>query len=292
MSIKVLLVDVDKEYANSFATQAKEYQIRVSHLTNFRKMEQYLPVLAGIISWIILEVECLIEPDSPAPRDDFLPKALSLLDKKYIHIPRRILTVNRAENKNILKYRPDEILYIKATDEKKLLEEIYSLTSEKIEIQRQYSDLFRIIDYHKLPAEIETQLMAILTKQDSEDFVIIKDNLTRAREILESLFKTINKERKDIIPDEYLRDNGIIKFRELHKYLNGMREYKTNHKPISDVYYLGATAELAELIYNVGSKHGAHFSNPDHCLTKYTVKSCINALLECILWFDQIMRKK
>jgi hypothetical protein len=288
MNISVLYVDDDKLFAQKLQKDASKYEIRLVLRANFREMEESLPVLEGKISCIILDVKGLIEPNSPVPKIAFITKALKLLDGKYMFIPRFILTGDPHGYDVCKELFPDEKLFDKSVveDVNKLFQEIHSLPCDKIKIKSIYSDVFKVIEDHGLPDKLETQLISLLLDQEKEDYKSIGVNLLKSRLILESVYKRIYETRKDIFPNNF----EDISFMDKHNILRGKPSY-SEKKQNPPVFYLGAINNLAYMAYKVSCDHGAHPNMNDNNLTKYTVKSCVNAILECILWFDRIMRK-
>ena len=295
VNIPVLLVDDDTEFANSLKRQAADYQIFIIHKTNFKDMEECLPVNIGKIACVILDLKCLIDPDSSAPREEFLSKAIRLLDQKYPHLPRFVLTGDSAGYDHVELYSPDEKRFKKTqSDIISLFQEIHSLDVKEIRIRSRYSSVFSIFDLGIMPVETEGQLLELLSNQESEYYNDILDNLSKIRRIEESIFQTLNKKRPDILPSSSFKDNGDISFWKVHNHLKGNPTKESGHKATQEVYYSGPMDALSEMVYNVSSDHGAHtpYENPDYRPTKYTIIASVNALLDLILWFGSMIKSK
>lgn len=293
--IPILVVDDDVEFVDNLVKDADRYDLLIVHRTNYRDMEEVLPRISGSIACIVLDLKCLIEPNSSVPREDFLMKALRLLDQKYPHIPRYVLTGDSAGYEHVKVYSTDEKIFKKLTSEIfNLFQEIHSLDVELIKLRSRYSDVFSIIQIGIFPKETEAQLISLLSNINKEDFVTISDNLSRVRKVQESIFQTINKEKPRIIPDYLLKDGSNVNFWDLHKHLKGNPTKESNYKPIGEVFYSGPVDILSETIYAVASDHGSHntpYENSDYRPTKYTVQACTNALLDLILWSGHILKK-
>ncbi|MDR3609976.1 MAG: hypothetical protein P4L27_05405 [Ignavibacteriaceae bacterium] len=308
MSIRGLYVDDNIGVAKIRIDLAyQEYQIRLDHITNLKKMEDDLKESPVLYACVILEAKCRYEQDDHISSIDHILKSLVFLKTNYADIPYYILTSDIEGYRLVEKcWGKDRLFYKSDTEIERLFETIKSLSSDKTKIRRSYSKVFEVIDYHKLSADTETQLINLLANQDRVDK--IKQNLKDTRWILESIFQTIIKQKKDIIPKKYLDKNSNKGFWGIHTNLRGNPEKekfiaqtdlignpekkKEIYIPQTEVFYSGPIQELVEMIHPVTSDHGVHPNITDYKPTIYTVKSCVNALLECILWFDRIMRKK
>ena len=222
MKYNVLLVDDRIDFAFEFIKTAKTYDITIIHKTNYKDMVDVLSTISGKIVCIILDIKCFLEPDQEIEREDFLLKALSHLDQQYRDIPRVILTADDRGYEDVKKYSSDEKIYRKTNpDIIALYQYIQSLDSDKIKIRSTYANIFQIIDKSPIPDEIEVQFIELIKKSESNDYSQILSNLGTIRRIQESVFQSINKTNKDIIPDDLLKNNKDIKFRDIHRHLKG-----------------------------------------------------------------------
>ena len=123
---------------------------------------------------------------------------------------------------NVKEYFPQEKLFDKVdADITSLFKFIRSLDGEKIKIRNTFPQIFEIIDKSPLNDEAKVQFIDLIKNSESTEYSQILNNLSTIRRIHESIFQSINKTNKDIIPDELFKDNGDIKFWDIHRHLKG-----------------------------------------------------------------------
>ncbi len=295
MVYNVLLVDDDKKFAREIISYAKSFEINIYHKTNFKDMVEFLNTVSRLIVCVVLDIRCLLEPDQQVEKVDFLSKALNHLDQQYKDLPRVILTADTEGYSNVKEYFPQEKLFKKINaDIISLFQFIRSLDSEKIKIRNSFPQIFEIIDKSPLNDEAKVQFLDLIKNSESTEYSQILNNLSTIRRIQESIFQSINKTNKDIIPDELFKDNGDIKFWDIHRHLKGNvreinpREWKTT----TQEYYSGIIEYFSETLYKVASDAGAHspYKKSDYKPTKFTVLSQLYALMDFIRWYGSIIK--
>ena len=287
----IFLIDDDTDFSKEFAQLSITYRIGTIHKTNYRDMVKDLPLLSGKLSCIVLDINCLIEPNQEVEREDFLGKAISYLDQNYKSLPRVILTAVPSGYDDVKKYFANEKVYMKTkNDIIAMLQYIDGLDIESEKIRSLYSDVFEILERSLNTNEIETQLLSLIKKSDSKDYSEIVDCLAKIRRIQESIFQNINKTNKEILPDSVFKENKDLKFWDIHKHLQGNPSRDTNYKAITKVYYSGLIADFSEMLYKISSDNGSHNPSENHGYnpTAYSVKSLMNALMDFIRWFGTL----
>lgn len=287
----ILLIDDNKAFSEEFSKLSSTYGVTTIHKTNYKDMVDSLPTLYNKLCCIVLDINCLMEPTQEIERADFLGKAISFLDQNYSAIPRVILTAIPNGYEDVKKYFAEEKVFMKTSkDIINMIQYIDSIDIENVKIRSLYSDVFEIIERSSLANETETQIIDLIKKSESKDYSDILDSLAKIRRIQESIFQTINKEDKNILPDELFKENKDIKFWDIHKHLQGNPTRDSGFKPVSNVYYTNLIANFSELIYKVSSDNGSHnpYENNDYNPTSYSVKSLTNALMDFIRWFGSL----
>ena len=109
----ILLVDDDNEYAETFKSDAVNYNINVLHVRSFDKMKIILPKISKQIASVILDIKGIVEDNQVSDEVDFLPTALTLLDSEYRTLPRFIITGDSDRFKSFSKLFSKEQVFIK-----------------------------------------------------------------------------------------------------------------------------------------------------------------------------------
>lgn len=296
-SINVLLVEDNKDFADSFKRQSQSHNIQVKHVTNLEDMLKVLKQYHSGIATVVLDVKCLITPDQEIERPDFIGAAIHELDRQYPEVPRAIFTADSTSYESLENMMTHEKRFMKTSDG---LNDLFNLIKENaknlhhLKVKEKYRHVFEIFSKGHLNINIESQLLDLLLSMDIDNTKTILDNLSAIRRIQEASFQAINKAHKRIIPDHLLKENKDITFRGLHKHLSGNKNYQSNYKPTSEVFYDGVIESFSEMIYAVTSDNGAHnpYEAPLYFPTKHTVKGCVYALLDFLLWFKTVMDKE
>lgn len=288
----VLIVDDREDFTKELKAEARAYDINIAARTNLKDMIEFLSKHSDKLSMIILDIKCLKEPNQEIECEDFLPAALTYLEKEYKYIPRVILTADSVSYEEVSRYHSDEKIFRKTTED---IARLFNYIKEKgeelpyLKIRYEHADVFTIFSKGYLEHEQEIQLLELLINMQSKDSTEIKNNLVVIRRMQEKVLQTLNKYNKNIVPDICLGSNGTIKFRDIHKHLKGNKSHQSNYVAVSTDFYSGVIEELAPMIYNVASATSAHnpYNQLDFPPSNYTVKSCVYALLDFLRWFDK-----
>lgn len=290
----VLLVDDDEEFGKNVVAIARSYNIGITQKTNYRDMVQVLEKNAYKIDHIILDIICLIEPDQEIEKEDFLQKALNYLDQNFRDIPRLILTADQTGYDTMKNYFTTEKVFRKTKEDIiAALQHIDQVDTKAFKLRFQYRDIFDIITKNNLLPQVESQLLDLIDKLDSQRYTDLLDNLIKIRRIQESIFQKMNISNKDILPDDLFKGNNDIKFWEIHKHLKGNPTKENNYQPVQKVYYASSVEQFSEMIYKICSDNGAHntFQTSDFGLSKYSVMAATYSLLEFIRWYGWVIEQ-
>lgn len=290
MTINVLLVDDDIEYANSLREFAAKENINIYHVKTLVEMQSFLPKVVSGLSTIILDIKGMITPEDEFDDEGFLARAITYLDKEYYTKPRVILTGDVEGFKYVQKYRKNEMVFRKGNSSEydmfAYIKEVHE-NLEEIVIIKEYEDIFEIFDKNLLDITRKAELIEIISNINSNDNLIVKNSLGRIRDIQEDIISKINSVNKMILPDnKALNGHGEISFRKSHRHL------KINASSVGYEFPI-FISETAITTYSIGCEYGVHTTNSTQNNnlkpTSYTVKNALYSLFEFILWFKTVV---
>jgi len=286
MTINVLLVDDDKDYAESLREYGAQENIEIMHVQTLLEMQNFLPTVASGISVIILDIKGMITPEDEFDDEGFLASAITYLDKEYYTKPRVILTGDVEGFKYVQRYRKGEKVYRKGNSSEnemfKYIKEIHNSLDE-IVITKKYEDIFEIFNRGLLDVSRKEELIHIIKNMDSDDSTTVKNSLARIRDIQEDIVRKINSINKLILPDnKALNGRGEISFRKSYKHL-------VNNAGNIGYEFPQFISEPIITTYTISCEYGVHTTNTNQSgnlkPTSYTVKNALYSLFDFILWF-------
>lgn len=288
----VLIIDDREDFTREFKAEARAYEINVASRTNLKDMIEFLPKYSDKLTMIILDIKCLKEPNQEVENENFLPAALTHLEKEYPYIPRVVLTADSVSYEEVSRYHPDEKIYRKTEED---ILRLFTYIKEKgkelpfLKIRHEHADIFNIFNKGYLEREQEKELLELLTNMNSNELTKIKNNLVIIRRMQEKIFQVINKRNKAVVPDSCMGNNGTVKFRDIHKHLTGNKSFESKYAPVTKDYYSGVIEQLTPMIYNIASATSAHntYDQLEFPPSNYTVRSCVYALLDLLRWFEK-----
>lgn len=146
--IEVFHIDDDIEYANSLKSFAYGKGIQITHVTNFQKMKDVLPLIFNNISMVIIDIKGKFIENDEFDDESVLAAVIEYLDKQYQNIPRLILTGDKEGFKYVEKYRKDEKIFSKGnTEELKMFEYIKQTftSSDDYKLYTEFKDVLKYL---------------------------------------------------------------------------------------------------------------------------------------------------
>jgi hypothetical protein len=187
-------------------------------------------------------------------------------------------------------YKAAAPVYLKGSDEVK--EMLHYLKSEgnKIEENRvkdSHPQVFDIFNKGYLSSDVEQQLVDCLKKMKSRDYPTILNSLSCLRRIQEEIFIKLNQTKPDMVPDKYMTTSTVARV----DIKNAMGYLVNNDLVLRN----SIIHKFADNTYEIITANGSHtpFAGPEADVfykpTRYTVQSCIHAMIDLLLWFKSVM---
>lgn len=287
----ILLIDDDSDFKESFKIEIQNQGLNLIHRRSFEGLQEIMPKHHNAITAIVLDIKCLISDDQAIENENFILTALKYLDTNFPNFPRIILTGDDDAFNHFKKFSEEENIYQKTPQDltvaiEKLKE--YSANSETIKITLEHPELFKIIRTNGYNQHAESTLIEILNNLSECSFAKFGGIFRDIRALQETIYKTINTHNKTVIPDHFIRSNGMIDFNPLMSHLSGT---PVKHKATSTIYQNPAVFNLADALYWICGQYIHAEPNETYYISNYTIKSAANNLFELILWSKQYLPK-
>lgn len=290
----ILIVDDREEFLNEFKELAggKGYQVKA--VKSFDGLKKEMPKLHQKISVVILDIKCLLTDDQEMEDEAFISTALSYLDREYPKFPRMILTGDDSAFEGFLRFNNDEDVYLKTPEDlEKIFEKVkyYIDNSEDLKIRREYADVFQIFDKGLMDSAQEIQVLNILKLQNEKNQTKFKGIIADIRSVQEMIYKKINENNKDVVPDRMIRNN-MIKFNDLMHHLNGS---PTNNRgdrvriPVNGSHQNSTIFNLSDSLYWSCGEYIHEEANRPYMISNMALKSLIFNLMELLIWSEQYL---
>lgn len=286
----IILIEDRQEFADQFIVEANSKNINTTHRRSFDGLQDILPKYSHKYAAVVLDIKCLIREDQEIEDASFIGTAMTYLDRTAPRFPRFILTGDDSEFENLKRYYADEKLFLKTPqDVQSLFRELqYCIdNSEDLRIKREHVSIFEIFENGWMDDQGEKQILKIikegLTISDPSKFKGICSDI---RSMQERIYKTINANDKNVVPDSMIR-NGMIQFNNLMKHLSGNPTRPLN--PTTTVYQNNTIDNIANSIYWSCGEYIHEDPNRSYFISDYTIKSLTGGLLELLLWSKQYL---
>lgn len=281
---KVLLIDDDNEFKESFKIELQAHNLQIIHKTSLEGLQETLPRVHNTISTIILDIKCLITESQEIESENFILTALKYLDTNFPNFPRIILTGDDEAFNHFKRFSAGEHIFQKTPDGLKGAINKINFFCANLETAKAISEhdhILKIIHNHGYDQNIESDLIQVLVTINEKKFAQFGGILRNIRAIQETIYKTINKHNKSVVPDNLIRPNGMIEFNKLMEHLNG---HPKNFKPTATEFQNSAIYNLADSLYWVCGKYIHSDPKESYHISNYTIKSLTYNLLELLIW--------
>ena len=286
--LEMLIIDDNKEYAESLYRKAQRFQILLEHKDNLEDAMLFLKSDKGRkISGVILDVVCMKSKDQEVPSRNFITAAIGFLTKEAPLLPIAVITGEPDQYTELSKlYEGTKNVYSKGPgpDEEKMLEFLKSeaLKLNRVKIMNKHKDIFGIVEEF-FNTETEEDLIDCLNNLNTSDKTQIKNNLACIRRLLEKICIELYKSKPDWVDSENIIE-GNVKVKAIIKHLR-----QSGHVDQNTDYFTRA-------IYAVSSDYGAHDGTQNRKqkgspVSKYTVHAAAYALLDLFLWFKKVVNQ-
>jgi hypothetical protein len=286
----IILVDDDKSYAGSFIVEAKIENINVSSVQSFDGLKSLLPAHIHKYAGVVLDIKCLIRDNQIKEDSAFIGMALSYIDMNVPGFPRFILTGDETEFAKLKGFYPNERMYLKTPEgQQQLIQELVICVknSGPLKLKRENTAVFEAFEQGKLDPSIEPILLKILQHGLTEtNFANFRGLMGDIRNVLESIYKSINARNKTVIPDTLFRQTDrMVNFNQLMDHLNGYPDAK--YKATKTSYQNTTISQSANFVYRSCSEMLHASPGGTYKVSFYTLRSLTNILMELIIWSKQ-----
>ena len=285
----ILLIDDRQDFADGFLLESASKSITVIHRKSFDGLKEFLPRYQFKLAAVVLDIRCLVKDEQQKEDASFITVALKYLDQNVPGFPRFVLTGDDKEFEKFRGYFTDERVFLKTPqDLEKLFIELEHCiaNSEILGIKRENRSVFEIFETGKMNDTAELLLIQILKDGLSEkEYGKFKGVLANVRSMQESIYKSINQRNKKVVFDSMFKPNGMLKFYELMKHLDGYPDARGNSTQV--IYQNRTISQLANCLYWSCGEYIHEDPNRNYFISTYTVKSLINGLSELIIWSKQ-----
>lgn len=288
----IVLIDDDVEFfRNTFQIEAQTRVFKVIHKTSLEGLKMVLPKYENAVSAVVLDIKCLITDDQVKEDAGFIGTALKYLDTHCPGFPRIILTGDDVSFGQFKSFNPDEIIFQKTPkgiSDAFLKLQFYSENSEDLKIRRQNLEIFSLLS-NNFPETTEATLLNVLKNLDETSFAKFGGMLRDIRALQEMIYKKINANNKSVVPDAMIQVNGMIKFNDLMKHLNG-NPISAGKPATTTVYQNQAIFNIANSLYWTSGKYIHADPKETYLISNYSVKSMAFSLMELFLWSRQLIK--
>jgi hypothetical protein len=285
----ILLIDDRDDFVQAFIQEADAMSVNTSHRKSFNGLKEVLPKYQHSFAAVVLDIKCLLKDDQEKEDAGFITVALSYLDQQLPNFPRYILTGDDNEFEKFKGYFQQEKVFLKTPQDlsKLLIELKYCVDNSNIlRLKRENLEVFQIFESGKMNNAAESQLIRILENGLKEkDYGKFKGILADIRSMQEGIYKSIRDRNSTVVPTNMFRSNGMIRFNDLMKHLNGNVIPPTI--PNRPVYQNPTIFQLANSLYWSCGEYIHEDPNRNYFISDYTIKALINSLLEILLWSKQ-----
>jgi hypothetical protein len=281
----ILLIDDDDQFKTSFQMDTQSRGIKLIHRKSLTGLQEVMSEHHKKITAIVLDIKCLITDSQPKESEDFIGAATKYLDENFPKFPRLILTGDDDAFDGYRKFFAFENIYKKTpdgiTDALNKLDFFIS-NSDVLHIKRAHADVFALFDQGLYSGGDEASLVRVLKSLDEKDYSKFRGVMTNVRALQETVYKAINAKSKAVVPDSKFKSNGMIKFNDLMRHLDGHPD--SSFKPTTKVYHNQSISNMTKSLYWVCGSLVHADPSEKYFVSNYTVKSMIYSLLEVILW--------
>ncbi|MBB4816752.1 hypothetical protein HNP29_000109 [Pseudomonas alcaligenes] len=289
---KILLIDDDNEFKESFKLELQTHNLQLVHKTSLEGLQEILPKVHNTITTIVLDIKCLITENQEIENENFILTALKYLDTNFPNFPRIILTGDDEAFSNFKRFSAGEHIFQKTPNGlNEAINKIKFFCShlETAKVISEYDNVLKIIRNYGYDQNSESNLIQILVSINEKNFTQFGGVLRNIRALQETIYKTINKHDKSVIPDNLIRNNGMIDFNKLMAHLNGNPR---NLIPTTTEFQNSAIFNLSNSLYWVCGKYIHSDPKENYHISNYTIKSLTYNLLELLIWSSMYLPKK
>lgn len=298
--MKILISDDNKLLFEPFREIAYGMGIELHCATNWEDAQVKLET--EDFSGLILDGKGELEEGSGANDTKHVMRGLGWLNQKYatgFFMPTIVYSAYVGEGngslEDIIDTKPEFILGVHSKEDppelifKKLKK--YALLLPETRIKLEYSDIFKLFDDKRLPADMQPVILSILSSLSEKN--IDKTHFNKIRDIIESMLKMANSIDKAFIPHDLLKpeQDGRPNLTACSIYLSGRETRITGSTPIKassrimDDHVSRIFSSITDVSQILSHNYSRQYSH-------YAYKSTTLGLLEVLLWYRDYLTSK
>ncbi|MDO9254913.1 MAG: hypothetical protein Q7U54_05305 [Bacteroidales bacterium] len=294
MMNNVILIDDDLHFKDLFQVKAEEQvnPLRLIYRNSFDGLKEVMPKHLRQVIAVVLDVKCMMSEDQVKEDEGFIGTALTYLDTNCPGFPRIILTGDDESFTHLPKFFQNELIFQKTptglTDAFNQLN-FFRENSIDIQIRNDHQIVFSLFKENYYLANDEVTLLNVLNKKEVSDFASFGGILRDIRALQETIYKTINKKSKAVVPDSVFKSNGMIDFNKLMRHLNG-NPLSQGKPATSQIFQNSAIFNLSNSLYWTSGKYIHSDPAETYFISNYTIKAMSNSLMELFIWSEGYLK--
>ncbi len=295
--IRVLIVDDVTSYVTPQLDLAYNMGIELEHMRTWEEAEAELQHRFDDYDALILDGKGQRHQDSKQEDPSHLGVAISWLNEQKGKGRNIHFVVNTGFYDEFNQFFSGITMYDKTKgDEDRMFRDILTMVRQTNPAKFKYADVYELFEKKFLDNELRTQYIDLIQKLENSDLSDVSGICKDIRRIQEGIYRAINSHYKDVLPDTFFQNNGMLRFKDANKHLSGLGkvEGKDNKwgRSKGGTDYQGLDMNnLANTIYWV-TANNIHYRQDDqrpHLITSYALRSMIFGLNEQLLWYKRFV---
>jgi hypothetical protein len=293
--LKVLIIDDDEKFVESFRMVANLHHVILIHCTNLDDaLARFQNEDAHAFAGVIFDKECYQSATDSNPSDKFLLKALTEFKRLDPAIPKVVLTGDEA-NESVLRDLLGEPVFFKGRNEHAKLFEYIRSESRQLADNRviaRYPDVFTVFDMKILGEVDKAELIYCIKLLESKKSIDWKNILGRLRNILEHVCEALAEKFPQMRGNSgsqpasehdsaTMQPKSGISVRDVMRELDRLKLLKRNDYMDRAMWY----------VYTVSSDEAIHSSNRRAKISSYTIAVAIFSTLDILRWLAETVGK-
>jgi hypothetical protein len=299
----MLIIDDDERYVDALFRDGQRCNIMLRHAASLEEGERiFESPEGGLISGIILDVECYRRSDQEAPDSSFIIAATKYFNEKAADLPLVAITgVQPLYDRYSQDFAGIWQVYRKGRDEAEMLAWLRANAEELawVKMVNRYPEVFEVVA-EQLGNDARTELLDCLANMEATSLPRIRGNLANLRSLQEKIYLALNRLAPAMVPAPFIQarqggsDKSCVDVGRILEHLKGGYDAQAQRNT-GKVYlhYRSILYRFSEMIYKVASD-GIHAIDEGEGVkpTCYTVQTVTFALMDLILWLGGVAKGK
>ena len=301
--LAMLIIDDDERYVDALYRDGQRSNILLRHAASLEEgVRIFESPEGGLISGIILDVECYRRSDQEAPDSSFIIAATKYFNERAADLPLVAITgVQPLYDRYSRDFAGIWRVYRKGRDEAEMLAWLRTKAEELawVKVVNRYPEVFAVVSEH-LGSDARSELLDCLANMEANSLPRIRGNLANLRSLQEKIYLALPRINPAMVPAQFIQarqggsdkscvDVGLI----LEHLKGGYDPHAQRNTGKGYLHYRSILYRFSEMVYKVASD-GIHAIDEGGAFrpTAYTVQAAIFALLDLLLWFGGVADEK